>query len=200
MSKSKSSVEDRYNAVILAKQGVPLLELQRRYSITPHTIRRLIARYDKEGISGLKEMKGVYYPEATKLAALHDYETKGLSLREITDKYCIPYGTFKSWRTMYEAYKRGDKFALSGGKALHKCDIPSICQSIAGQTAHRVNTMQESKEKEERRKALSRLSKKELQELLLDREAELDILKNLEALDREREDKRHAILRGLSKD
>lgn len=64
----------------------------------------------------------------------------------------------------------------------------------------KTQTMQESKEKQERRKALSKLSKKELQELLLDREAELDILKNLEALEQERENRRRRILRGLSRD
>lgn len=198
MSKTKSSIEQRYEAVIKAKQGVPLLQLEKQYSIARSTLQRLISRYDREGIEGLKEKASTQYPEHVKLAALREYETNGLSLSEIYDKYDIGYGTFKRWQKAYEAYKHGDKYALNGNGAIRKCDMPyRHKENTVNQSPH---PMSESKEKQERRKALSKLSKKELQELLLDREAELDILKNLEALDRERENKRHEILRGLSRD
>ena len=199
MPRPKSSIEQRYNAVIEAKQGVPIHQLEKRYSIGHHTLRRLIARYDKDGISGLSEKKASAYPESYKLGVLQEYETKGLSLREICCKYDITTATFARWLKEYESYKQGDKFALNGNGAVRKCDMTYIGQSTTKRNLQS-KAMSESKEKQERRKALSKLSKKDLQELLLDREAELDILKNLEALVRERENKRHEILRKLSKD
>ena len=202
MSKSKSSIEDRYNAVVQYKQGVPLLQLQKRYSIGRQTILNLASRYDKDGIAGLADKRTSYHPESTKLAAIADYEANHLSLQEILQKYCIHHNTFHRWLELYEEYKKGDKFALNGNGAIHSCDMPNVIQTTCKQqrTTLKTHTMPESKEKQERRKALSKLSKKELQELLLDREAELDVLKNLEALDRERENTRRKILRELSRD
>ena len=60
--------------------------------------------------------------------------------------------------------------------------------------------MPETKEKSSRREALSKLSKKELYELLLDREAELELIKKAEALVRKRESRLHAIGRKSFKD
>jgi len=202
MSSQKRGIEERYHAVMQAKQGVPISRIQKMYSISPLTIKRLIRRYDKDGMDGLKERHGIYHPQSVKLSALEDFEKNGLTLREICSKYDISYTTFGRWKVMYEAYKKGDKFALNGNGAVHKEDIyyPMTQQSYQPTTAVKKQDMSESKERTERRKAISNLSRKELQEILLDREAELDILKKLEALDQEREMRRHAIWHKSSKD
>ena len=193
------TIAQRYEVVMLARQGHSLNSLHHKYSTDARTIKRLVSRYDKYGLDGLKDRKVSHYPERIKLAALTEYETETLSLAEVCDRYDLTLGTFKLWLKQYESYKQGDKYALNGGGAIRKCDqpfFPSYAESST-QTRH---MMPESKEKQERREALNSLSKKELKELLLDREAELDILKNLDALIKERENKRHAILRKLSKD
>ena len=54
--------------------------------------------------------------------------------------------------------------------------------------------IEQSKKLVERKKSLCKMNKKELCELLLDREAEIEFLKKLEALDQER-DRRQAMRR-----
>lgn len=198
MPKTKSTIESRYEAVMRLKQGESFKSVSKSLHISIKTLHLLVIRYDKYGIDGLEEKRNSFYPEAIKLHILRDYQNNSLSLKEVCEKYDVACKTFERWLSAYDAYKKGDKFALNGNGAIRKCDFGHNVTNI--KPVEKPKEMLESKERQERRKALSRLSKKELQELLLDREAELDLLKNLEALDQERDAQRHAMLRELSRD
>jgi len=182
------------------KRGTSLWQVTQKYHIGYSTARRFKERFEKYGMDGLQYREGVYHPQAIKLSALEDFEKNGLTLEEICSKYDIHRTTFKHWQVLYEAYKKGDKFALNGNGAIHKGEVYSSLLQPQPSAINTRQEMPESKERTERRKALSNLNRKELQELLLDREAELDILKKLEALDQEREMRRHAIWHKSSQD
>lgn len=182
------------------KRGVSLWQVTRKYHMGYDTVRMLAERYSKYGMEGLQQKKGVYYPQSIKLSALEDFEKNGLTLEEICSKYDITQRTFLRWQVMYEAYKKGDMFALNGNGAIHKGEVYSSLLQPQPSVIIKKQEMPESKERTERRKVLSNMNKKELQELLLDREAELDILKKLEALAQERETRRHAIWHRSSQD
>lgn len=201
MPHRKASIEELYEAIMEFKRGVAPYRIALKYHLATRTLRRLVKRYDEQGLEGLKEKKGMYYPQAIKLSALNDFEQNGLTLEEVSYKYDIAKHTFRHWQVLYEAYKKGDKYALNGGGAIHKGEIytPSLYTQPELTTSTKQD-MPESKERTERRKALSKLNKKELKELLLDREAELDILKKLEALAQEREMLRRATWRKSSRD
>lgn len=171
-----------------------------------HTLEGYVRLYRKYGIEGLKDKATSQYSILTILAILRDFRINKLSLNEVLDKYDLTYGTFHHWQKEYGESEKEysclpSEIHTEQGYTIKIVRAP-MEETVASVPKPKIKTqtMQESKEKQERRKALSKLSKKELQELLLDREAELDILKNLEALEQERENRRRRILRGLSRD
>lgn len=206
MPKPNTTFEERYQAVQLCLEGRSIYSVIKEYGMSGHTLERYVRQYKKYGIEGLKDATTPRYSILTIIAILRDYRINKLSLHDVLDKYDLTYGTFRHWQKEYGESEKEYSYLPSEihteqGYTIKIVNTP-IEERVASAPKPKINlqTMQESKEKQERRKALSELSKKELQELLLDREAELDILKNLEALDRERENRRRRILRGLSRD
>lgn len=199
MPKPKTTLEDRFKAVQLCLQGKSIYSVSKEFNIGNHTLERYLNSYKERGLEGLEDKAPTRYSTRMKKGVLRDYSINKLSLQEVLEKYDLCYGTFHSWQ---KAYGDADSLSWHLVSEIHTEQGNTIRMIMEPETkvTEKTQTMPESKEKQERRKALNKLSKKELQELLLDREAELDILKNLEALDRGRENKRHAILRGLSKD
>ena len=151
-------------------------------------------RYEKYGLEGLQKKRECHYPDSFILSVMSEYETKGLSLREISEQYDVAESTVKRWVVKYDRYKSGDRYAFTGGR-VYSADI-----GIKNNPLKPPPAMLEPKEQTNRRKALSKLSRKELYELLLDREAELELLKKAEALVNERESRLRAIGRKSSKD
>lgn len=196
MSQSKSSIEERYAAVMELKEGASLSTVGKKYSMGSRTLKALLNRYEKQGISGLQTIQYVHYSDAFILSVMSEYETKQLSLNELSAKYDVSVTTIQRWIPKYALYKSGDKFAFNGGK-LYKHEIGSQSNPVPHL---KQSYMPETKEKSSRREALSKLSKKELYELLLDREAELELIKKAEALVRKRESRLHAIGRKSFKD
>lgn len=194
MSQHKSTIEERYAAIMEAKQGASYSSIRRKYRIDGAMVKRMIRRYDQYGLSGLADKKTNHYSERVIFSALAEYETKAVSLEEVCLKYDVRNQTFRDWLKKYERYKAGDKFAFNGGR-LYKSDG----QSVGQQTAIYQPVMPETKERAAHRKALSKMSKKELYELLLDREAELELIKKVEALVQKRESRLRTIGRKSSK-
>lgn len=194
MSQSKASFEDRYSAVMELQNGASLHSVQNKYHITRVTLKALVRRYEKQGVSGLQNNPSTHYSDAYILSVIAEYETKGLSLDELSAQYDVAKSTVQRWLSKYELYKAGDKFAFNGGRVF-KADGPAVEYNPP-----KPPSMMETKERAERRKALSKLSKKELYELLMDREAELELIKKAEALVNERESRLRAIGRKSSKD
>lgn len=193
MSKQKSTIEDRYAAVQAYKSGeLSKNKIRDRYHIGFRTLDLLVIRYDTYGIEGLKEVTALKYSDEYILSAVMECESKGLSLREVSAKYMVSQATMKRWLVQYDKYKSGDKFAFNGGRMYTKA---------AGSEIYKPErSMPETEERKQRREALSKLTKRELYELLLDREAELELIKKAEALVEERESRLRAIGRKLSKD
>jgi transposase len=194
MSQHKSTIEELYAAVMEAKEGVSYSKIREKYHIDRVTVIHMIHRYDKYGIAGLEYKQASHYSEQTILSAVAEYETKGLSLKDLSLKYDVRIDTLRNWMKKYERYKAGDKFAFSGGK-IYKADEQETRQQIK----YKPIAMPETEERVARRAALSKMTKKELYELLLDREAELEMIKKVEALVQKRESRLRATGRKSSK-
>ena len=80
MSQSKSSIEERYAAVMELKEGASLSTVGKKYSMGSRTLKALLNRYEKQGISGLQTIQYVHYSDAFILSVMSEYETKQLSL------------------------------------------------------------------------------------------------------------------------
>lgn len=178
------------------KGGATISSVVRRYRIASRTLKALLNRYEKQGISGLQEKRSVHYSDAFILSVMSEYETKHLSLKDLSAKYDVSERTINRWIPKYALYKSGDKFAFNGGRIYQ--------HETGGQSDQppypKPSVVPETKERAARREALSKLSKKELYELLLDREAELELIKKAEALVKDRESRLRATGRGSSKD
>lgn len=190
-------LERRLCAVTEFKSGALKTHVSDKYHIDPRTLSLLLERYNRDGIEGLRaQFRQGHYPEGMIVRIMREYEEKGISLKELSKKYLIPDSTLKKWLAKYEQYKKGDKFAFNGGR-IYK----SALQQTVPDLTSRLNPMpmEETKQRKERRKELSKLSKEELYELLLDRECELELLKKVDALVAKREARLRAIGRKSSK-
>jgi len=195
MSKQKTPIEERYAAVKAYQSGeLSTWQICQRFHVGADSIKLYVKRYEKYGLEGLIDTQRNYSDEYI-LAVLSEYETNGLTLDELSSKYLVSKAAIKSWLMKYEQYKAGDKFAFNGGRSYTK-----VIKLDDHKIIKPVQTLHESEERKQRREALSHLTKKELYELLLDREAELELIKKVEALVEERESRLRAIGRKLSKD
>ena len=189
MSKEKSTIEERYAAIMELKSGKSRWYVGKKFHISTRTLKYLVYRYDRQGYKGLSYTKTNYYPQSTKISIIQEYERGGIVMEELCLKHNISAKTLKDWLSKYELYKKGDKFALNGSGAIHKAEKYSFnmpqCQAPSIAKNDNMNS-KETEKRAERMKELSHMSKKELYELLLDREAEVEFLKKLEALAQER--------------
>ncbi|MDO5449194.1 MAG: helix-turn-helix domain-containing protein [Clostridia bacterium] len=193
MSKPTTTIADRYAAVQAYKSGeMKKWRICAQYHIGVRTLDLLVSRYEAYGVEGLKDTTVRKYSDEYILSAIMEYESKGLSLKEISAKYLVSIPTMERWLKQYEKYKSGDKFAFNGGRIYTK--------AVGSQIYKPERPMQETEERKQRRDALSKLTKRELYELLLDKEAELELIKKAEALVEERESRLRAIGRKSSKD
>ena len=195
MSKVKSTLADRYAAVMEFKNGKSPWSIGKKYHMSTRTLKYLVYRYDHQGYEGLSYRKGYYHPESVKFSILQEYEQGGISKEALCLKHDIMVTTLNDWLAKYELYKKGDKFALNGSGAIHKVDNYSF--HMKQRKAPPIEKSDQMYKKDtdkyaERMKDLNKMSREELCELLLDREAEVEFLKKLEALVQERE-RRHAI-------
>ena len=197
MSKKSDILERRLCAVTEYEAGALKCHICRKYGINITYIDLLVERYRRSGIKGLSFQFKNHYSDEYALSIMTEYHEKRLSLKELELKYLIPRSTLRRWLPKYEAYLKGDKFAFNGGR-LYKTNIganqhPEEKQLLAP-------PMAETEERKQRKKALSKLSKEELYELLLDRECELELLKKVDALVKKREARLRATTRKSSKD
>lgn len=197
MSKEEDLIERRLCAVIEYKSGALKYHVCKKYHIGMRLIELLVERYDRYGVDGLRpQVNQSHYPEGLVVRIMQEYDEKGISLKDLSKKYLIREDTLKGWVPKYEQYKKGDKFAFNGGR-IYQSDFQHPVPSLTS----RLNPMpmEETKQRKERRKELSKLSKEELYELLLDRECELDLLKKVDALVKKRESRLRATGRKSSK-
>lgn len=192
MSKRKSTIEERYAAVMEVKNGSGVWSAGQKYGIDPRTLRQYVYRYDHQGYKGLEDRPRHKFTESEKFSILIEYESGCISKEELCLKNGIGESVLKEWLAQYEQYKKGDKFAL-GRSCIYTVERGTRAQSPPPENKKRMNDEQ-TKKLDERKSELCKMNKKELCELLLDREAEIEFLKKLEALDRER-DRRQAMRR-----
>lgn len=192
-----STIEKRYAVVMEANAGVPNNIIRKKYLVEVAAIKRWVRRYELYGLPGLSDKKASHYPDKLILNAVCEYETKALSLEEVCLKYDVRRQTFRRWLEKYERYRAGDMFAFNGGRTYKADSITPDPQSLPTPNP---SVMPETEARRMRRKALSKLSKKELYELLLDKEAELEILKKVKALVEEREARKRGTWRESSED
>ena len=100
------------------KEGASLSTVGKKYSMGSRTLKALLNRYEKQGISGLQTIQYVHYSDAFILSVMSEYETKQLSLNELSAKYDVSVTTIQRWIPKYALYKSGDKFAFNGGKTI----------------------------------------------------------------------------------
>lgn len=197
MSKETDIVERRLCAVTEYESGVSRRSIYRKYGIDNNSIKFLAERYRRLGMKGLTNRPICHYSDEYILSIMTEYHEKGLSLKELSLKYLIQLNTIRRWLPKYEAYLKGDKFAFNGGR-MYKTNIGTgqFSKVIPLPTP----SMAETEERKQRKKELSKLSKEELYELLLDRECEIELLKKVDALVRKREARLRATTRKSSKD
>lgn len=198
MSKEEELMERRYLALCEYKSGVRMNQIRRKYGIDLYTLVLLEERYNRYGMDGLKNIaSSVRYTDEMSANIMYEYEEKGLSLMELSRKYLIHISTLKRWIPKYERYKKGDRYAFTHGKI-----YTSFIQNVVNVASCHPESkpMEETSKRKERRKELSKMSKEELYELLLDRECELELLKKVDALVKKREARLRAIGRRSSRD
>ena len=178
------------------KNGSAVWSVGRKYGIDPRTLRQFVYRYDHEGYKGLEERPPHKFTESEKFSILIDFDRGCVSKEEICIKHGIRENVLKEWLKQYEKYKEGDKFAMSRGCRGCNGDTESSGITPKKQPPERNKAMNDKhvQKLEERREDLRKMDKEALCELLLDREAEIEFLKKLEALDQER-DRRQAMRR-----
>lgn len=197
MSNETDIIERRLRAITEYESGASKGYIHQKYHIDYSSIDRFLERYHRFGIKGLSRQFNNHYSDSYALSIMIEYHEKGLSLKELAQKYLISHKTLKKWIPKYEAYLKGDKLAFNGGR-MYKTNI--------GASQHPevkllpTPSMAETEERKQRKKELSKLSKEELYELLLDRECELELLKKVDALVRKREARLRATSRKSSKD
>lgn len=164
-----STLQERYDAVQRYLQGEPLLRLINTYRIAGKTIKAYTRRYQKYGMQGLSDKRVSHYSQSTKLAVINDFETNGLSLKAVTEKYDIAKRTFLHWLDEYERYKKGDKWAMNGNGRIYKDTLEDY-----------VFKMPETQKKKKMEESLRNLTYEQLLEKCQDLMLELEIKKKVE--------------------
>ena len=196
MSRRKATIEERYAAVMEVKNGSSVWSVGQKYGIDKRTLRLFIYRYDHDGYKGLEERPPHKFTESEKFSILIEYESGSISKEELCLKHGIRETVLKEWLIQYEQYKKGDKFAMSRGCRGYRGhgDVNNITPQKQPPEKEKTMNDEKTQKLEERKKNLREMDKDALCELLLDREAEIEFLKKLEALDQER-DRRQAMRR-----
>lgn len=198
MLKRKATIEERYAAVMEFKNGNSAWSISEKYGIGKTTLKQFVYRYDHQGYRGLEDRPPHKFTESEKFSILNEYEGENISKEELCLKHGMREKLFNKWLVQYEQYKKGDKFAMSKGCKVYRTGS-IITPKYQPPEKDKSMNIEQSEKLVERKKSLCKMNKKELCELLLDREAEIEFLKKLEALDRKR-DQRQAMRRKQSKD
>lgn len=193
MSRRKATIEERYAAVMEVKNGGSAWTAGRKYGIDSRTLKQFVYRYDHQGYKGLEEIPPHKFTESEKFSILIEYESGSISKDELCIRHGIRGDVLKEWLLQYEQYKKGDKFAMSRGRRGYVAKS-NITPQIQPPEKNKTMNDEQTHKLEERKRHLRKMNKEELCELLLDREAEIEFLKKLEALDQER-DRRQAMRR-----
>lgn len=164
-----STLQERYDAIQRYLEGEPLLRLAKVYKMSSRTIKAYVRRYQKYGMQGLADKRVSHYSQSTKLSVINDYETNGLSLKTVSEKYDITKKTFLHWLDEYERYKKGDKWAMNGNGRIYK-DTPNDY----------VFKMPDIPKKKEIEESLRNLTYEQLLEKCEDLMLELEIKKKVE--------------------
>lgn len=196
MSRRKATIEERYAAVMEVKNGGSVWSACQKYGIGSISLKQFIYRYDHQGYKGLEDRPLRGYTESEKFSILIEYESGCISKEELCLKHGIRETVLKEWLIQYEQYKKGDKFAMSRGCRGYRGygDVNNITPQKQPPEKEKTMNDEQTQKLEERKKNLLEMDKDALCELLLDREAEIEFLKKLEALARER-DRRQAMRR-----
>lgn len=196
MSRRIATIEERYAAVMEVKNGCSVWSTGRKYGMDTRTLRQFIYRYDHQGYKGLEDRPLHKFTESDKFSILIEYESGSISKEDLCIKHGIRENVLKEWLEQYEQYKKGNKFAMSRGCRGYRGygDANNIIPQKQPPEKDKTMNDEQTQKLEERKKNLREMDKDALCELLLDREAEIEFLKKLEALDRER-DRRQAMRR-----
>lgn len=107
MARSKYSGEQKLNILKIAEESkYTILEICHMYNIKKSTLRNWRTKFKSEGLLALEE-SNTWKPYTKKLkeSAVLDYLEKGLSLREVCDKYKITYDSvLRGWIKKYTSH------------------------------------------------------------------------------------------------
>lgn len=125
MSKRAHSLEDKIKIIKALEDGeYTVYELESIYNINNLSIYDWVYKYERYGVDGLKEASTWRkYSKELKLAAVKDYLSGELSIREVTRTYEIPStSTLRGWIKKYNSHRelkdtsKGRKNSMTKGR------------------------------------------------------------------------------------
>jgi|GEM_PF-1969852 hypothetical protein len=81
MPTSKSTIPERYRAVMEYRQGVPPYRIEKELRISHGAIMKLVRRYELYGMDGLFDVKPIYIPSEIKIRAVTEGRGPDLAAR-----------------------------------------------------------------------------------------------------------------------
>jgi transposase len=161
----KHSTEFKLQIINDNLKGYSINSLSRKWDISTSVIRKWVDHHRSNGEKGFSGERHAYYTKEFKLTVVRAYRDKGLSLRDCCLHFNIrDQSSIFSWITKYER------------------------QGLDGLNEHkkgRPKTMNKDKPIAKQTKPLTRLEELERENLYL--KAEIDFLKKLDALTREKQ-------------
>lgn len=98
------SLEEKFEVVKRLLSGERISSLVRETGIKGDIIRLWRLRYEKYGEKGLESFpRGICHSEEKKIAAMHDYYEKDLTLLQIANKYDISRQVVSVWAKQYRS-------------------------------------------------------------------------------------------------
>ena len=138
--KHKHSLETRIQIVKEYQSGqMSLVRLGKKYGLRGETVRRMVKKYETEGIEGLRNKSQIKkYSKELKLKAVRDYLSGQSGLLEICCKYEISaIGVLQSWIKWYNGHKefkerssaKGEIYMTNGRKTTQeeRAEIVAFC-------------------------------------------------------------------------
>ena len=159
---SKHSIEERLAAVQRYFNGEASTFIARQTGIDHHDIIVYALRYQRNGMSGLEDLRRRVWTKEEKLKVINAYLEESLTLEEIAVEHGISIGSFKNWM---RTYRRGNIESLRDKRFDPR---PKTLMAKS-------------------RKDPSKMTKEELQDLVKDLAAENALLKKVKALVEKRE-------------
>ena len=117
---TKHGMKEKLMYVNMLKEGYTVDYIKKHFGINDTQLKVMWTKYQKEGLSALEDRSTAKQnaPEI-KLAAIHDYVKKQLSLIDVCLKYDIDKSTIQRWKAKYakegiEAFIKSEEQLLMG--------------------------------------------------------------------------------------